>query len=217
MSLDLVCHEEAVDLASPRIVTKPNISSSFQLHGNNLNMRPAVPQPIDSLNNDAMPMCIEIPPFPDLSQYEINGWAAAPVDHQAHCQQQQACSSAGRDVSRFVTKMIEIDANEERESSRLEGPPRLMLLEWLSELCCVLRLRRTTFYLTVDYIERFLAIRQNMNKGTLQLLAVTALWDAAKIEELVPPSVSDLAYVTDKAFTEQDILSLEVDLVRELR
>ena len=71
-------------------------------------------------------------------------------------------------------------------------------------------------YLTVSIIDRFLA-KVPIDKDTLQLVGITSLFVAAKYEEIYPPAAKDCVYVTDRAFTKQDILDMELDILDELK
>ncbi len=50
----------------------------------------------------------------------------------------------------------------------------------------------------------------NLQKEQLQLVGVTCLFMAAKIEEIYPPKLSDFAYVTDGACLTDEIVSTEL-------
>lgn len=90
---------------------------------------------------------------------------------------------------------------------------RAILLDWIMEVCEVYRLRRTTYYLTIDYIDRYLTLKPSVLKTQLQLLGVTCLFIASKLEEIYPPKLSEFSYVCDGACTEVDILSCEILLL----
>jgi len=49
-------------------------------------------------------------------------------------------------------------------------------------VCEVYKLHRETFYLAADFVDRYLSTQSNVQKYQLQLLGVTALFIAAKIE-----------------------------------
>jgi cyclin E len=85
------------------------------------------------------------------------------------------------------------------------------------EVCEVYTLHRETFYLAVDYIDRYLSNTKNIHKTRLQLVGVTALFIAAKLEEIYPPKLSDFAYVTDGACSEDEILSQELLMLGTLK
>lgn len=45
----------------------------------------------------------------------------------------------------------------------------------------------------------------NVKRTKLQLVGATAVFIAAKFEEMTPPEVSDLVYVTDEAYTKNEV------------
>jgi cyclin E len=65
-------------------------------------------------------------------------------------------------------------------------------------VCEVYRLHRETFYLAVDFLDRYLGISSNVPKNRLQLIGVTCLFIGAKLEEIYPPKLQEFAYVTGK-------------------
>ena len=50
------------------------------------------------------------------------------------------------------------------------------------QVCEVYRLHRETFHLAVDFVDRYLTSQRNVAKQRLQLIGVTSLFIAAKIE-----------------------------------
>ncbi|XP_039619090.1 G1/S-specific cyclin-E1 [Polypterus senegalus] len=99
----------------------------------------------------------------------------------------------------------------------LQPKMRAILLDWLMEVCEVYRLHRETFYLAQDYFDRFMATQKNVVKTRLQLIGITALFVAAKLEEIYPPKLNQFAYVTDGACTEDEILEMELIMMKELK
>ncbi|KAG1955638.1 G1/S-specific cyclin-E1 [Pimephales promelas] len=98
----------------------------------------------------------------------------------------------------------------------LQPKMRAILLDWLMEVCEVYKLHRETFYLGQDYFDRFMATQENVLKTTLQLVGISCLFIAAKMEEIYPPKVHQFAYVTDGACSEDDILNMEIIIMKEL-
>ncbi|KAL5282459.1 CCNE1 family protein [Megaselia abdita] len=98
----------------------------------------------------------------------------------------------------------------------LQPRMRAILLDWLIEVCEVYKLHRETYFLAVDYLDRFLFSRKNIQKTHLQLIGITCLFIAAKVEEIYPPKLGEFAYVTDGACTESDILHQELILLQAL-
>ncbi|KAM8716575.1 hypothetical protein ACLKA7_003453 [Drosophila subpalustris] len=125
------------------------------------------------------------------------------------------------DVWRMMCKRDELDSHL-RSSSMLDQHPglqprmRAILLDWLNEVCEVYKLHRDTFYLAVDYLDRYLHGQREVLKTHLQLIGITCLFVAAKVEEIYPPKIGEFAYVTDGACTEHDILQHEKILLQAL-
>lgn len=58
---------------------------------------------------------------------------------------------------------------------------RAILLDWLIEVCEVYKLHRETYYLAVDYLDRYLSTNTKISKTRLQLIGITCLFVAAKV------------------------------------
>ena len=65
-------------------------------------------------------------------------------------------------------------------------------------------------------IDRYLAKTEEVPKTRLQLLGVTCLFVAAKIEEIYPPKLGEFTYVTDGACSDEEILQMELVVLKEL-
>lgn len=65
-----------------------------------------------------------------------------------------------------------------------------------------------TLFLAVNYIDRFLSCKV-VSLGKLQLVGATALFVAAKYEEINCPSVQEIVYMVDNAYTVDEILKAE--------
>lgn len=101
----------------------------------------------------------------------------------------------------------------------LQSRMRSILLDWLIEVCDVYKLHRETYYLAVDYLDRFLSAKNESSKTPktrLQLIGITCLFVAAKVEEIYPPKIGEFAYVTDGACEEEDIIHQEQILLSAL-
>ncbi|CAF4360096.1 unnamed protein product [Rotaria sp. Silwood2] len=93
---------------------------------------------------------------------------------------------------------------------------RSVLFDWLIEVSEVYQLHRETYHLSIAYIDQYLCNTNNLPKNKFQLLGITSLFVAAKIEEIYPPRLSDFSYVTDNTCSEEDILDMELDLMNAL-
>ncbi|XP_013416426.1 G1/S-specific cyclin-E-like isoform X1 [Lingula anatina] len=125
------------------------------------------------------------------------------------------------DVWTIMLKKDLIYANSRKHDAlnrhpTLQSKMRAILLDWLIEVCEVYRLHRETFYLSLDFLDRYLTVQTNVQKHQLQLLGITCLFIAAKLEEIYPPKLSEFAYVTDGACTENQILCMELVVLKAL-
>jgi len=93
---------------------------------------------------------------------------------------------------------------------------RAILIDWLVDVHKKYKLRAETLFLAVQLIDRYLDIEVT-GKSQLQLVGATALMIAAKFEEVYPPAIKEFEYVTDKAYTRQDILKMEVLMLKALK
>ncbi|KAF8112397.1 hypothetical protein N665_0064s0030 [Sinapis alba] len=94
--------------------------------------------------------------------------------------------------------------NQQDLNERMRG----ILIDWLIEVHYKFELMEETLYLTVNVIDRFLAVHQIVRKK-LQLVGVTALLLACKYEEVSVPVVDDLILISDKAYTRREVLDME--------
>merc|ERR1712028_56510 len=88
---------------------------------------------------------------------------------------------------------------------------RTILIDWLVEVHMKYRLRPETLHLTVNLIDRYLT-RMPVMRKRLQLVGVVAMFIASKFEEISPPELHDWVYITDKAYTQDEVLGMEVTM-----
>ena len=92
---------------------------------------------------------------------------------------------------------------------------RGILVDWIIEVHLRFHLMPETLFLTINLIDRYLEKTQIM-RTRLQLVAVAALLIASKYEEIYPPIVSDFVYITDNAYTREEILQMEQRMLTSL-
>uniref|UniRef100_A0A1I7YZA3 CYCLIN domain-containing protein n=1 Tax=Steinernema glaseri TaxID=37863 RepID=A0A1I7YZA3_9BILA len=93
---------------------------------------------------------------------------------------------------------------------------RYLLLDWVMEVCEQEQLHRETFYLVVEYVDRFLSVMQNVPIGHLQRAGATAIYIATKIEEIYPPNLKKVASYTADACTVPQLREYEAIMVQKL-
>ena len=109
------------------------------------------------------------------------------------------------------------DSNLFARHPSLQPIMRAMLLDWLNEVCQAYNLTRQTYYLALDFFDRYLSLREDMPKRRLQLLGITCLFIAAKIEEIFPPKLDRFSFVCDGACSNSEILAKELVVLNALK
>ena len=95
---------------------------------------------------------------------------------------------------------------------------REILIDWLMEVCEEFMLKRETLYITISYLDRYLALADyQIPKHELQLIGVTSLFLACKIEEVYIPRLNDFALATDGGYNKEQILQMEVQVMTVLQ
>jgi len=93
---------------------------------------------------------------------------------------------------------------------------RAILVDWLVEIHNKFKLLPETLYLTVNLLDRFLE-KVQVTKQNLQLVGITSMLIASKYQEIYPPEVRDFVHVSDKAYTREEILEMEGNMLRTLQ
>lgn len=92
---------------------------------------------------------------------------------------------------------------------------RSILVDWLVDVSYKFRLSAHTLFQAVNTIDRYLAVKQ-ISKLDLQLLGATCLLLQSKYEEVYPPQLKDFLAVCDNAYTAEQMLDMEADVLNEL-
>jgi len=94
---------------------------------------------------------------------------------------------------------------------------RAVLIDWLVEVQIQFKLLQETLFGTIEILDRYMAIDgKSISRDRLQLVGVSCMFLAAKIEEVYAPAISDFVYITDNAYTENDIKKTEIKILSAL-
>lgn len=85
---------------------------------------------------------------------------------------------------------------------------RSVLMDWLVQVHLRFQLLPETLFLCVNYVDRFLSSKV-VSLAKLQLVGATAIFVAAKYEEINCPSVQEIVYMVDGGYTIEEILKAE--------
>lgn len=92
---------------------------------------------------------------------------------------------------------------------------RAILIDWLVEVHLKFKFEEETLYLCVNLIDRYLSVESTL-RSKLQLVGVTASFVACKYEETYPAVCRDFVYVSDHAYTREQILEMEGRMLHTL-
>lgn len=101
------------------------------------------------------------------------------------------------------------------EQSDINAKMRAILVDWLVEVHMKFRLVPETLFQCINIIDRYCS-QVKVRRSKLQLVGVTALLIACKYEEIYPPEVRDCVYITDSAYSSEEVLDMEQDIVHKL-
>jgi len=131
----------------------------------------------------------------------------------------QLCSEYALETFAYLKQL---EKRGEVKPDYLSGCPtsdkmRAVLVDWLVEVQIQFKLLQETLFLTINTIDRFLAVEgKDVHRSRLQLVGVAAMFLISKIEEVYAPAVSDFVYITDNAYTEAEIRHMELRIIRAL-
>jgi len=95
---------------------------------------------------------------------------------------------------------------------------RTVLVEWLVEVHQQFSLLQETLYLSVAILDRYMQVAaEKVPRKSLQLVGVTAMFIAAKYEEMYAPEIGDFVYITDNAYTQNQIRDTEIKIMTVLK
>ncbi|XP_030044574.1 G2/mitotic-specific cyclin-B2 isoform X2 [Microcaecilia unicolor] len=101
------------------------------------------------------------------------------------------------------------------EGTEINERMRTILVDWLVQVHSRFLLLQETLYMSIAVLDRFLQV-QPVSRKKLQLAGVTALLIASKYEEIYAPEIGDFVYITDNAYSRDQIKEMEMIILREL-
>ena len=99
--------------------------------------------------------------------------------------------------------------------SHITPAMRLTVLKWLLEVNRQFNYQLETWCLTVNILDRFLAV-QPLHHDNLQLASLTAFFVAAKLEEVDPPEIPELINLCANTYERSQFKYMEFLLLSQL-
>jgi len=117
---------------------------------------------------------------------------------------------------RRIEPQFKVDRNYLNQQAEINDKMRGILIDWLVEVHLKFKLMPETLFITINLIDRYL-MKRAVPRKNLQLVGVTAMLLASKYEEIWAPEVKDFIYISDKAYTRQQILHMEKSMLNVLK
>jgi len=90
---------------------------------------------------------------------------------------------------------------------------RAILIDWLVDVHCSMKLQAASLWLTVAIIDRYLMEAQTERKY-LQLVGIAALSLACKTEDIYIPVPRDFVFITDYAYSLTQLMDMELAILK---
>lgn len=103
-----------------------------------------------------------------------------------------------------------------KEQPHINKQMRLLLVDWMVEVQQQLEFNHEILYLSVKLLDLYLNTKR-IEKEKLQLLGGAAMLVACKFEERMAPPLDDFIYVSDNAYDQNDLIKMEIDILRTLQ
>ena len=109
----------------------------------------------------------------------------------------------------------EINPNYFQYQTEINQSMRNILIDWLNEAHIQFNFKDETLYRAIYIMDSYLS-KKFIQRKNFQLLGITSLFIAAKINEIYYRRINDYAFITDNAYTIDDIKIMEVDISKTL-
>ena len=125
-----------------------------------------------------------------------------------------------KNAEEYIDDILENLLEEEKQSklkiapayfhfqSDINSKMRAILIDWLIDVHLKFNFKQETLYITIYIIDTYLSL-EKIERCNFQLLGVTALFIACKQNEILFRKLNEYVYITDNAYTENDIRKME--------
>ena len=102
-----------------------------------------------------------------------------------------------------------------KKQKEINDQMRSILIDWIIDVHHKFGFTDETLFMTVSIIDRYCSSEQ-ISRIKYQCLGITALMIACKHEEINVPKVEDFIYITDNAYTKEEVFKMENDVLSKL-
>ena len=102
-----------------------------------------------------------------------------------------------------------------KKQKEINDQMRSILVDWIIDVHHKFGFTDETLFMTILIIDRYCSSEQ-ISRIKYQCLGITALMIACKHEEINVPKVEDFIYITDNAYTKEEVFKMENDVLSKL-
>jgi len=131
----------------------------------------------------------------------------------------QLCSEYARSIYAYLRQLEAglVIKKDFLKGCSINARMRGVVVDWLIEVHTQFKMLQETLYITIYMLDRYLQVEGlTMKKSQLQLVGVTAMFIASKVEEMYAPEITDFVYITDGAYTVEEIKATELKMLQSL-
>ncbi|CAD8143990.1 unnamed protein product [Paramecium octaurelia] len=144
----------------------------------------------------------------DLSSFTFNN----SLDNNQE-EEQETLNEFMREQVKFE-EIYSYQKNYLNNQNEIQSHMVAILFDWLVEVAHSFHFKRETFYLSRNYVERYLLRQPNVLRAKFQLLGVAAIFIAHKCEEIYPKTLKDFHRLIQDQYTIQEIEEMEVAILK---
>jgi len=124
----------------------------------------------------------------------------------------------GKDLNnKYLNQNIILMTDYMKRISDFSPAKRIILLDWIMEICCYSHFKRETFHMTVSLIDICFSKLENISVNEFQLLGTTCLLLSSKYLEVSIPSVKKYTEFTGDTYSVQEIKDYEKKILGLLK
>lgn len=105
----------------------------------------------------------------------------------------------------------------ERRQPNIRWNMRTLLVSWMKDVMADYLFKNNTLHMAVHFVDRFLSATSEVKRERLQLIGLTALILATKMEEVYVPRVKDFALTAENYYTCEQIVEMERTMLNKLQ
>jgi cyclin A len=103
-----------------------------------------------------------------------------------------------------------------RTQTEVHEKMRTILIDWFVDVALKFKLHPETYFLAVNIVDRYLSVA-SVARTQLQLVGITAIWIAAKYEEMWAPTVAECVSITANTYNRDEVMRMERTILAALQ